>query len=124
MQAAKVIQTSSRVEFITMVLNTIQATSKGLHMSEREVEVLAEFLSFTGDVAKSHRFSGTFRKTVMERLMMSSSQMTNILKDLVDKGVLANTSHGVFEMTNALPPFTDDLNSIKITINGPDTRTA
>ncbi|MCA9387475.1 MAG: hypothetical protein H6546_02885 [Chitinophagales bacterium] len=123
-QAIKKFKAKDWVDFYRIALGAIQATMPGLHLSEGEAIVLAEFLSFKGKVAGKHRFSGPFRKEVMENLMMSSSRMTNLLNELVKKGVLVKNGHGDYDFSSTFPVFPDDLSSIKIIIDGPDVGTA
>lgn len=56
-------------------------------LTDRELEVLAEFMSFDGDFAKD-RFGTSQRKIVMERLKMKAPNLSTLLKGLELKGII------------------------------------
>lgn len=55
-----------------------------VRMTQKEIEVLASFMSLTGDIAKD-RFGTTARKIIMEKHNISSSGIVNYLRSLREK---------------------------------------
>ena len=58
-----------------------------IHLTPKEIEVLALFMSMTGDISKD-RFGTTARKIVMEKLELSRSGLSNHMKSLKNKGFI------------------------------------
>lgn len=57
-------------------------------MTPRELEVLATFMSFEGDIVEDDRFGTTARRKVMELLDLSHGGLGNFMKGLITKGFL------------------------------------
>lgn len=55
-------------------------------LTGREVEFLAQFLTLEGDLVEQDRFCTQARKVVMKRMGISNQQMSNLLKQVSDKG--------------------------------------
>lgn len=77
--------------YIRLYIRIVEAISPLEVLTSREIDVLSTFLSFQGEVAEKSRFSGNFRKEAMEILDMRTAQMTNILKDLREKGIITKS---------------------------------
>ena len=60
-----------------------------IQLTDKEIEVLASFMSLTGDLSKDP-FSTTGRKIVMERLSLSAGGLSNYLRQLKEKGFLVD----------------------------------
>lgn len=57
-----------------------------VQLTGREVEFLAHFLALEGDLVENDRFCTAARKLVRERMKISNQQMSNLLKQVTDKG--------------------------------------
>jgi len=60
-----------------------------VHLTPKEIEVLAMFMSLTGDIAED-RFGTSARKIVMTKLNLSAGGLGNYLKSLKTKGFIQN----------------------------------
>jgi DNA-binding CsgD family transcriptional regulator len=58
-----------------------------ISLTPKEIEVLASFMSLSGDIAND-RFGTTARKLIMDKLSISISGLGNYLKSLKDKGFI------------------------------------
>lgn len=72
-------------------------------LTPKEIEVLAEFMSLTGDIAKD-RFGATARKFVKDKLGLSSAGLSGHLKHLKDKRFLLEAEEGSFSILPILFP--------------------
>ena len=58
-----------------------------VHLTPKEIEVLATFMSFTGILAED-RFGTTAKKKVKEKLNLSNAGLSNYMRALKDKGFI------------------------------------
>ena len=58
-----------------------------IQLTDKEIDVLSTFMSFTGDLAKEP-FSTTGRKIVKEKLSLSLGGLGNYLRSLKSKGFI------------------------------------
>ena len=72
-------------------------------MSNKELLVVAKFMSLTGDL-ETNRFSTTGRKIVMESLSLSPGGLGNYLNSLYKKGFIFKNNFEVFELQSFLLP--------------------
>ena len=56
-----------------------------VHMTPKEIEVLANFMSFTGLFAED-RFGTTAKKKVKQKMTLSNAGLSNYMRTLKDKG--------------------------------------
>lgn len=63
-----------------------------IQLTDKEIDVLSTFMSFTGDLAKEP-FSTTGRKIVMEKLSLSAGGLSNYIRQLKEKGFLVGNSY-------------------------------
>jgi hypothetical protein len=73
-------------------------------LSNKELEVLATFMSIKGDIIKKDRFGTTARKIVMEQTNISLGGLGNYLKILTKKGFIFKNDYGVFEIVQMVIP--------------------
>ncbi len=73
-------------------------------MTDKEVEVLASFMSLSGDLVNKNRFGTSARKEVMSRLKISPGGLGNYLKAFRDKQVVFKNDYGVLELQAFLIP--------------------
>lgn len=66
------------------ILNTILP----MHLTEKEVEVLAAFMSLDSAIIKKDMFNTVARKEVREKLQQSPGGLGNHLKSMIAKGVI------------------------------------
>ena len=80
----------------TLTLNDIDFYIKHLsivnvflpvNLTPKEIEILAGFMSLTGDIAKE-RFGTSARKLIMKKLNLSPGGMGNYLRVLKEKGFI------------------------------------
>lgn len=57
-------------------------------MTQKEIEVLGNFLSLKGDLVDVDRFGTTARKIVKERMGLQDGGLGNYIKSLKDKGFI------------------------------------
>ena len=75
-----------------------------VNMTQKELEVLALFMSLDGQIVKKDRFGTTARKIVMEKLNISSGGLGNYLKALKDKKIIYYNEFNVLEANRHLFP--------------------
>lgn len=68
-----------------------------IELTPKEIEVIANFMSLEGDIAKD-RFGTSARKLVMEQMGISPGGLGNYMKSLKDKGFIIDG-----EQTTILP---------------------
>lgn len=85
-------------------------------MTDKELEVLACFMSLQGDLVNKNRFNTVARKEVMSRLSISSGGLGNYLKSFKDKNLIFKNEYDVLEIRPFLLPEEDSQGyQIKIT---------
>lgn len=73
-------------------------------MTNKEVGVLATFISIDGELIQKARFGTTARKMVMDKLRISPGGLGNYLKILEKKGFIYRNDYNVFEVKDYLLP--------------------
>lgn len=69
-----------------MIVNAI--LPKERRLSNKEIEVLARFMSMEGDLVKSNRFNSTARRSVRDELNLSHQGLSNHITGIRDKGFI------------------------------------
>ena len=59
-----------------------------VHLTPKEIEVLAAFMTLKGDIANVDRFATSCRKIVKSRLELSDGGLGNYIKSLKEKGFI------------------------------------
>ena len=77
-------------------------------LTEKEREVLAMFMSFTGELAEKDRFGTTFRKVVMQKLNLKPGGLSNYIRIFKDKEVVDEELDGTLHIKNYLFPETEE----------------
>lgn len=77
-------------------------------LTEKEREVLAMFMSFTGELAEKDRFGTTFRKAAMQKLNLKPGGLSNYIRIFKDKEVVDEELDGTFHIKNYLFPETEE----------------
>lgn len=85
-------------------------------MTPKEIEVLAGFMSFEGEIAEQ-RFGTTARKLVMDSMGIKPGGLGNYLRGLKTKGFLKELGHNDFEILAMLFPNKDYQNYMFQLIN-------
>lgn len=75
-----------------------------VEITPKEREVLAVFLSFTGERAETERFSSYFRKKVKIELKLSDGGLTNHITSLKNKGAIVERIDGTLFVSESLLP--------------------
>lgn len=75
-----------------------------VQMTNKEVEVLASFMSLGGDIIKKDRLGTTARKIVMNQLSISPGGLGNYLKSLKNKGFIFYNDFNVLVIKEILFP--------------------
>lgn len=57
-------------------------------LSHKELEVLAAFMHYKGEMVEDDRFNTHVRSLVMKKLNMSSGGLSNHIRSMLDKGIL------------------------------------
>lgn len=73
-------------------------------MTQKEIEVLAGFMSLSGDLVDKNRFGTSARKEVMSKLNISSGGLGNYLKSFKNKNLIFINDYGVLELKEFLIP--------------------
>ena len=73
-------------------------------MTDKELRVLACFMSLNGDLVNKNRFNTIARKEVMNKLGISSGGLGNYLKAFKDKNLIFKNEYDVLEITEFLIP--------------------
>lgn len=58
-------------------------------LSQKEIEVLGNFMSFKGEVADKERFGSFYRKEVKKVLGLSDGGLSNHISNLIKKGAIS-----------------------------------
>jgi len=82
--------TLSAIEYYNTHLQLINPLLP-VHMTPKEIEVLANFMSFTGLLAED-RFGTTAKKKVKEKMKLSNAGLSNYMRTLKDKGFVKEDS--------------------------------
>jgi hypothetical protein len=69
------------------IVNSLLSTK----LTPKEIEVLASFMTFQGDIAKD-RFGATAKKMVKQSLNLSDAGLSNYIKALKAKGFITPTN--------------------------------
>lgn len=69
-----------------------------IRITPKEIEVLARFMSFSGDLSTA-RFGTTARKMVKQALGLSDGGLGNYLRALKEKGFIAVSENPPYELT-------------------------
>jgi hypothetical protein len=69
------------------IVNSLLSTK----LTPKEIEVLASFMTFQGDIAKD-RFGATAKKMVKQKLNLSDAGLSNYIKFLKAKGFITPTN--------------------------------
>lgn len=69
------------------IINSLLPTK----MTDKELEVVAAFLSLSPDIIEDGYFNPLARKKVLNILNISAAGLSNHLKSLIDKGFLSKT---------------------------------
>ena len=81
-------------------------------MTEKELEILAEFLSLTGDIA-SVRFGTTGKAIIRKNCDISHSGLSNHLKELKNKMIISSTKKDAV-INKHIFPVTDELQTYSL----------
>jgi DNA-binding MarR family transcriptional regulator len=65
-----------------------------IRLTLKEIEVLAAFISYQGDIASSDRFGTSIRKQVRKDIGISFASLSAYLKSLQKKGFIYKDSEG------------------------------
>lgn len=60
-----------------------------VHLTPKEIEILANFMSFSGILAED-RFGATARKKVKKTMNLSNAGLSNYMRTLKDKGFITS----------------------------------
>lgn len=72
-------------------------------LTQRELEVLSLFMSFRGDLAEQ-RFGTTAKSLVKKKLNITSPNLSNYLKSLIDKGFIVKKTMNEYDILPILQP--------------------
>lgn len=89
-------------EYYKIHLNIINAFLP-IKLTQRELEVLSLFMSFRGDLAEQ-RFGSTAKSIVRKKLNISSPNLSNYLKSLIDKGFIVKKTVNEYDILPILQP--------------------
>lgn len=81
------------VEFYQKHLEIVNAMLP-IKLTPKEIEVLGNFISLTGDIAELDRFGTSSRKIVKERMGLQDGGLGNYIKSLKDKKFLIENEQG------------------------------
>lgn len=77
-------------EYYKVHLNIVNSLLP-IKLTPKEVEVLALFMSLSGDISKD-RFGSTAKKLVKQELSLSDGGLSNYIKALKQKGFISTTN--------------------------------
>ena len=86
----KSILCKSRQEFIELHLSTLNALMP-VKFTDKEIKILAHFLSVDDKLVEDDRFNSLIRKRVMFEHRLSAGGLGNYLKSMIDKGFLTRS---------------------------------
>ena len=92
---ARAFDFKERIDYAKMYVNIIESMSPNKKLSPREVDVVAAFASIDDEWSEGARFTTAYRMYVKEKLGMSDSQMSTILRGLQEMGVIGETKLGI-----------------------------
>lgn len=98
----KVLKDLSPEEYYQKHLHIVQQFLPA-QLTNKEVEVLALFMSLSGDVAEMDRFGTQCRKIVMKKLGLKPGGLSNYLRAFEEKGFIKKVDKS-FEITRFLFP--------------------
>lgn len=104
------------IQYFTIHLNIVNALlPANRKMVKREIELLANFMSLSGDLVENDRFCTSARKIVKESMNISDGGMGNLLKSLRDKGNIINDNNK-YKILSILIPENSESQAYKIEI--------
>lgn len=95
----KIIQQAFKLEnqeYYTMHLGIINAVLP-VKLTEKELEVLAAFMSLDKSIVEENYFNPVARKKVLKKMDLSPAGLSNHLKSMINKGFLSKN-----DITNAI----------------------
>lgn len=93
----------TRIDYFTKHLHIIN-TFLPHELTNKEIEVLAEFMAFTGELAEKDRFATSLRKEVREKLKLNHSGLSNYLDTFKKKKVITEGLGGILHIAPYLFP--------------------
>lgn len=106
--------TIKRTEFYAKYLKLINVILPK-PLTQREIDVLSEFMKLKGDIVSLDRFGTQCRKIVRNKLgFKHASNIDNYIKYFKDKGILVINSKGILELNPRLF-VSDNENTVELT---------
>lgn len=103
MNLSKRVEYNNKLEYYTMHLLIINPFLP-VKLHPKEIEVLACFMSLSGDLVETDRLCKSARKEVRDRLGLSYGGLGNYIKTLSQKGFLKYTEEGYAYIPSLLQP--------------------
>lgn len=115
---AKIVKGLSDKEYYIAHLKLINSFIKlEKEMSEKQISVLASFMSLKGDTIDSNRFGTDARKIVMEQEGINSGGLGNYLRYYRDNGLITKVGNGENVIASLWPEENNQVYKFLITKN-------
>lgn len=74
-----------------------------INITDKEIEILASFLSLSPEITKDNMFNSFARKQIIERLNLTNGGMSNHIKNMKNKGFIKRIDDSLFIVPSLLP---------------------
>lgn len=74
-----------------------------VNITDKEIEILASFLSLSPEITKDNMFNSFARKQIIESLSLTNGGMSNHIKNMKNKGFIKRTDDSLFIVPALLP---------------------
>ena len=74
-----------------------------VNITDKEIEILASFLSLSPEITKNNMFNSFARKQIIESLNLTNGGMSNHIKNMKNKGFIKRVDDSLFIVPALLP---------------------
>lgn len=100
---SKTVSGLSELDYFTLHLQLINPLLRPVHLTSKEIEVLAAFMSFKNPIG-GDRFGTSYRGEVKKQLGLSSGGLSNHIRSLSEKGAIYKGEDDLLQIRTFLFP--------------------